>query len=79
MEFIGDIARKKASPSLLAIEATKSELAGEIGKDSDLFYVPRVLNFDQDNGVLDFERLNNLVTLLQLAIDRDSRLFEISE
>ena len=79
MEFIGDIARKKASPPLLAIEATKSELAGGIGKDSDLFYVPRVLNFDHDNGVLDFERLNNLVTLLQLAIDRDSRLFEISE
>jgi len=79
MEFIGDIARKKASPSLLAIEATKTKLAGEIGKDSGLFYVPRVLNFDQDKGVLDFERLSGLVTLLQLAIDKDVRLLEFSE
>jgi len=79
MEFIGDIARKKASPFLLAIEATKTKLAGEIGKDSGLFYVPKVLNFDQDRGVLDFERLSDLVTLLQLAIDKDARLLEFSE
>jgi len=79
MEFIGDIARKRSSGSLLAIEATKTKLAGEIGKDSGLFYVPRVLNFDQDRGLLDFERLSGLVTLLQLAIDKDSRLLEFSE
>ncbi|MFQ6034976.1 MAG: hypothetical protein ACE5NM_03900 [Sedimentisphaerales bacterium] len=79
MEFMGDIARKKASSSLLAIEATKTKLAGEIGTDSGLFYVPRVLNFDQDKGLLDFERLSGLVTLLQLAIDKDARLLELSE
>ncbi len=79
MEFIGDVARKKASLSLLAIEATKTKLAGEIGKDSGLFYVPRVLSFDQDKGLLDFERLSGLVTLLQLAIDKDARLLEFSE
>lgn len=79
MEFIGNIARKEASSSLLAIEATKTKLAGEIGKDSGLFYVPQVLNFDGDRGVLDFERLHSLVTLLQLAIDKDARLLEFSE
>ncbi|MFQ6035803.1 MAG: hypothetical protein ACE5NM_08155, partial [Sedimentisphaerales bacterium] len=79
MEFIGNIAQKKASPSLLAIEATKTKLAGEIGKDSGLFYIPRVLNFDEDKGVLEFERLSGLVTLLQLAIDKDTRLLEFSE
>ena len=79
MEFIGDIARKKASPFLLAIEATKTKLAGEIGKDSGLFYVPQVLNFDEKKGVLDFERLSGLATLLQLAIDKDARLLEFSE
>jgi len=64
---------------LLAIEATKTKLAGEIGKDSGLFYVPQVLNFDQDRGLLDLERLSGLVTLLQLAIDKDARLLELSE
>jgi len=79
MEFIGDIARKKANPSLSAIEAAKTELAVEIGKDSGLFYVPRLLNFDRDKGILDFERLHSLVTLLQLAINKDGRLLEYSE
>jgi len=79
IEFFGDIVRKVGDASLLAIEATKTKLAGEIGRDSGLFYVPRVLNFDQDKGLLDFERLSGLVTLLQLAIDKDSRLLEFSE
>jgi len=79
MEFIGDVARKKGSGSLLATEATKTKLAAEIGRASSLFYVPQVLNFDRDKGVLELERLSGLVTLLQLAIDKDARLVELSE
>jgi len=79
IEFFADSVRKVGDAHLLAIEATKTKLAGKIGKDSGLFYVPRVLNFDKKKGVLDLERLNGLVTLLQLAIDNDAQLLEFSE
>jgi hypothetical protein len=79
MEFVGNIARKTGSPSLLAVEALKTEKASEIGKSSGLFYVPRVISFDAEAGVLEFERLAGLVTLLDLAIKKDQRLFELLE
>lgn len=74
MELIGDIARKAGVSSLLALEATKASRASEIGRDSGLFYVPKVVNFDAEAGVLEFERLNGLATLLELALRRDQRL-----
>ena len=76
IEFSADSVRKVGDASLLAVEATKTALAGEIGKESGLFYAPRVLDFDRDKGVLELERLNGLVTLLQMAIDKDARLLE---
>jgi tRNA A-37 threonylcarbamoyl transferase component Bud32 len=79
MELVGDIARKKGKPSLLAVEALKSQRAGEIGRSSGLFYVPKVIDFDEKTGVLEFERLKGLVTLLDLAIKKDQRLFGLLE
>jgi tRNA A-37 threonylcarbamoyl transferase component Bud32 len=78
IEFSTDSVRKVGDASLLAVEATKTARAGEIGKESGLFYAPRVLDFDRDKGVLKLERLNGLVTLLQLAIDNDARLLELT-
>jgi tRNA A-37 threonylcarbamoyl transferase component Bud32 len=78
-EFIGDVARKKGAGSLLAVEATKTKLARKMGQVSGLFYVPKVLSFDADKGVLDFERLGGLVTLHRLAVDRDVRSLELFE
>jgi tRNA A-37 threonylcarbamoyl transferase component Bud32 len=78
IEFVGDIVRKVGDSSLLAVEATKTARAGEIGTESGLFYTPRVLDLDLDKGVLVLERLSGLVTLLRLAIDRDARLLELS-
>jgi len=77
IEFAGDIVHKVGDASLLVVEATKTTRAGEIGKESGLFYVPRVLDFDREKGVLELERLNGLVTLLQLARDKDTRLLEL--
>jgi hypothetical protein len=77
MEFIGNIARKTGEPSLLAVESIKTRLAREIGEESGLFYVPKVLNFDAQAGVLEFERLEGLVTLLNLGVCGDDRLFEL--
>ncbi len=79
MEFVGDIARKTGESSLLAVEAAKASRAFEIGKDSGLFSVPKVVNFDAEAGVLEFERLSDLSTLLDLAVRKDRRLPELLE
>ncbi|MFC1604485.1 phosphotransferase family protein [Planctomycetota bacterium] len=77
MEIVGDIIRKNGEPGMLAIEAAKASKAFDIGKDCGLFYVPKVVNFDAKTGVLEFERLNGLVTLLDVAARKDERLFEL--
>jgi tRNA A-37 threonylcarbamoyl transferase component Bud32 len=77
MEQIGDVIRKAGEPELLVIEAAKATRAFEIGRDSGLFNVPKVLNFDADAGVLDFEKIDDLATLLDLAIRKDQRLLEL--
>ena len=79
MEFIGDIVRKTREPSILAVEAAKASRAFEIGKDSGLFYVPKVASFDTEAGVLEFERLDGLVTLIELAAHKNPRLLGLLE
>ncbi len=74
MEFIGDIVRKTGESSILAVEAAKASKAFEVGKNCGLFYVPKVVNFDAKAGVLEFERLSDLATLLDLAVRKDQRL-----
>jgi hypothetical protein len=66
--------RKVGEPSLLTVEATKARQAHEIGESSGLFYVPKVVNFDREAGALEFEQLNDLVTLQEMRIRRDDRL-----
>ena len=77
MEIVGEIIRKTGEPGALAIEAAKASMAFDIGKDCGLFYAPKVVNFDAKTGVLEFERLNSLVTLLDMAARRDERVFEL--
>lgn len=79
MTLVSDIIRKTGEPGLLAVEAAKAVRASEIGRNSGLFRVPRVVSFDADAGLLEFERLDGLVTLLDLAISRDQRLFALME
>jgi aminoglycoside phosphotransferase (APT) family kinase protein len=77
MEIVGDIIRKTGEPGTLSIEAAKASMAFDIGNESGLFYVPKVLNFDAGTGILEFERLNSLVTLLDMAAREDERVFEL--
>jgi len=79
MEFVGNIARKTGEPSLLAVEIAKTQKAAEIGKECGLFYVPKVVNFDAEAGIIEFEHLSGLITLFELAIRKDPRLFELLE
>ena len=77
MEIANDIIIKTGEPDILAIEAAKASKAFDIGKDCGLFYVPKVVNFDAKTGVLEFERLDGLVTLLDLAAHKDEQLLEL--
>jgi len=77
MEVVGEIIRKTGEPGMLAIEAAKASRAFGIGKEYNQFYVPKVVKFDSDAGMLEFERLNGLVTLLDMAARKDQRLFEV--
>ncbi len=63
----------------MAVEAAKASRGLEIGKDSGLFRVPKVVNFDAEAGLLDFERFDGLVTLVYLAFLRDRRLAGLLE
>ena len=79
MDLIGDVVRKRGEPNLLAIEAAKASRGLDIGKESNLFRVPKVVAFDAEAGLLDFERLDGLVTLLDLAVREDRRLAGLLE
>ena len=74
MEFAADIVRKTGQSSLLAVEAAKASRAREIGENCGLFTVPRVARLDAEAEVLEFERLRELSTLLDLAVRKDDRL-----
>jgi hypothetical protein len=77
MQIVGQIIRKTGEQEALAIEAAKASRAFEIGKHCGLFYVPKIVDFDAKAGVLEFERLDGLVTLLDMAAHKDHRLFEL--
>ncbi len=74
MEFVGRVARKFSSPDELEIEVAKTERGAEIGRETGLFYVPRVLRFDAQAGVLESERIVGLRPLHSLIADNDPRL-----
>jgi len=69
MELIGDIARKVGPAGLLRVEAEKSRRAARIGAASGLFRVPALLAVDEERGVIEFERVRGLSTLLSVIID----------
>jgi len=77
MQLISDIVQKTGEPGLLAVEAEKASRAYEIGRVSGLFSVPKVVGFGAEAGVLEFERLSDLVTLLDLAVHKNERLPEL--
>jgi hypothetical protein len=59
--------RKVGPPAVLAAEVARSTLAAQLGDASGAFYVPRILRFDPEAGVAEFERLHGLRTLAELA------------
>ncbi|MCZ6698414.1 MAG: hypothetical protein O7D94_05720 [Planctomycetota bacterium] len=77
IEVRGNLVRKRGTPSLLSIEFVKTQKARVIGDQCGLFYVPRVIDFDERSGILDLELLPRVRTLHELAVTRDSRIPEL--
>lgn len=55
-----DVVIKTAPPELMRVEVEKTRRAYSIGKECGLFYVPAVLDYDEDRGMAVFEYLKNV-------------------
>ena len=54
---------KKVDPKHVAMEAEVTQAAHRLSQTCNLFYSPRVLDFDRQNGILKLERLEGIVPL----------------
>ncbi len=68
MEFTGNVARKKGPPAILAVEIARARLASQLAEATGIFYVPKVVDFNEAAGVADFERLDYLLSLADMAM-----------
>ncbi len=68
---------KNADADILATEAEKSRLAAEIGKRTGLFYVPEILRYQPQEGILEFEWLEGLESLTGVALARDPQMTDL--
>jgi hypothetical protein len=69
IEFLDDRVRKTGPPAAVAVEFAKTRQAAAVGKQTGAFYVPEILSFDPDAGVLEFERLHGFRRMDQLLFD----------
>jgi len=77
IEFKDHIVRKTSNAYVLSIEAAKIKRAAKIGKNSGLFDVPEIVNFNAETGVIEFERIKGLITLFDLMVRKDAQVFEL--
>lgn len=75
MERAGDAAEfvKRGEPDEIALERVKTIRAGEIGTRTGLFRVPRVLDSEDEPGILVLERIAGFRRLADLAPEDDAR------
>lgn len=64
---------------MLEIELAKTKQAIQIGDKTGLFYVPRVIDFRPQEGVLEFERIEGLCDFQEMIIRNDNRRYGFLE
>ena len=77
IQFIDGIARKLVPRDLLKIELEKTKRSRLIGEKAGLFYVPEVIGFNEQQSTIDFEYLDDLNTVQELAISNIPQLLDI--
>ena len=61
-------ATKSGDPVLLSIEAYKLTMAAKIARQTNLFEVPRIIEFDEQNGLLTTEWIPDLVPIRNICL-----------
>jgi len=56
---------KKVNPRLGEIEIKVTQAARDIARTSGLFYVPQIIEYDRDSGIIEFERIHGFITVGQ--------------
>lgn len=79
MILMEEIFKKFVPNKHIKIELMKTKQATHIAEETGLFYVPKVLSFDVEKGLLEIEHLKRLRTLEELAICNDDRLPNLIE
>lgn len=69
--------RKTDDVDKIAVEAEKTLLAGAIGRETGLFYVPEVLHFNEERGVLETEWIDGLQGLHSVAVQHAALMGEL--
>lgn len=79
MILMEEIFKKFVPNRHIKMELMKIKQATHIAEETGLFYVPRVLSYDTDKGLIGFEYLNRLRTIEELAFCNDRRLPNLLE
>ena len=77
IQFIEGIARKQVPRELLKIELEKTKQSRLIGEKTGLFYVPEIIGFNEKQSTIDFEYLDELITVQEVAIYNNPKLLDI--
>ena len=77
IQFTGGVARKSVPRDLLKIELEKTKRSRLIGEKTGHFYVPEVIEFNEQDSTIDFEYLNELNTVQEMAISNSPQLLDI--
>jgi tRNA A-37 threonylcarbamoyl transferase component Bud32 len=77
IQVIDGIGRKIVQPDSFSIELEKTKQAGRIGEQTGLFYVPRIMGFNEKESFIDYEYIDGLHTVQEITISNHSQLINI--
>lgn len=61
-----DTVLKKVDPRFVETEVRVTRAAYDLARTTNLFYVPQIIRYDRNSGLIEFERIKGLLTIRQL-------------
>ncbi len=78
IQFTQSTVIKSSSPKLMSIEVQKTLNAYDLARDSCLFRVPRIIEYDQDTGICIQERIHGLLPISAVIYQRPDLVLKIA-
>jgi len=78
VRILGETVLKKGDPGLMRIEVEKSIRGHEIGRESGLFRVPQILDYDESKGEVVLERIAD-IRAVRHAVSFDKQYGDVLE